>query len=123
MIDSKTQDIYYSEYMEKKISDFLKGVKGIKDVEVFVTVDGGNEYEYAQKGNSSGIPTDYLIIDTNGGEEAAVVRQIYSRLRGVGIICTNGDRAEVKEEITSLLSAAHGISSNKIKVAAYGEQS
>ena len=116
----QNQEIYYSEYMEKKIANFLMEVKGINNVQVFVTVDGGNEYEYAQKGNSSGIPSDYLIIDKDDGEEAAVIRQIYSRLRGVGVICTNGDRAEVKEEITSLLSAALGISSNKIKVSSYG---
>lgn len=133
LLDSKTEnktdskneydndrEIYYSEYMEKKIADFLMEVKGINNVQVFVTVDGGNEYEYAQKGYDNGVPADYLIIDTDGGEEPAVIRQIYSRLRGVGVICTNGDHAEVKEEITTLLSAALGISSNKIKVSSYG---
>ena len=116
-------ELYYSEMLEERIEDFLRSVKGIKDVRVFVTIDGGTEFEYAQKGNNDGFASDYLIVDTKDGEEAAVVRQIYPQIRGIGVSCTNGDNGSVKNEITSLLSAALGISSNKIEVMGYNSQS
>lgn len=112
-------ELYYSQLLEDRIEDFLKSVNGIKDVRVFVTVDGGTEFEYAQKGNTEGFASDYLIIDTKDGEEAAVVRQIYPQIRGIGVSCTNGDNSTVKKNITSLLSAALGISANKIEVMGY----
>ena len=121
--DKNNNELNYSEVLEERIEGFLKSVKGIKDVRVFVTIDGGTEFEYAQKGNSDGFASDYLIVDTKDGEEAAVVRQIYPQIRGIGVSCTNGDNGSVKNEITSLLSAALGISANKIEVTGYNSQS
>lgn len=113
--------ILYSEELELKLENFLKTIEGISSAEVFVTVDGGNETEYAGKGDSGRNPSDYLIINKGGGEEAAVVRQVYPRIRGIAVSCTNGNNAGVKENITSLLSAALGISTNKISVSGYGK--
>lgn len=114
-----SKEVYYSDLIEERLEAFLKTVKGIEDVRVFVTVDGGEEYEYAQIENSGGYASDYLVIKKDNGEEAAVVRQVYPEIRGVGISCTGGDSGAIKEEITSLISAALGISSNKIEVTGY----
>ena len=116
---SVSESILYSESLEKKIEDFLRTVNGINSAEVFVTIDSGNELQYAAKGSSEGNPSDYLIINTDNGEEAAVVRQIYPQVRGIAVSCTNGNNATVKEEVISLLSAALGISTNKISVTGY----
>lgn len=120
---SDSDEMYYSRMMEQRLEDFLKKVNGIKEVQVLVTVDGGNEYEYAEKGDSDGYPTDYLIIENSDGREAAVIRQIYPKIRGIGVSCTNGDKASVKNEVIKLLSAALGISANKIEVTAYNSLS
>lgn len=121
--ENKNDEIYYTEYIEEKLEMFLKSIDGVSDASVFVTVDGGRESEFAKMGNSNGYATDYLVIDTDNGKEAAIVRQIYPKIRGVAVSCTNGDNAEVKEKITSLLGAALGINTNKIMVTEYKTQS
>ena len=105
----------YSDALEIKLEEFLKRTEGIYDVDVFVTVDGGSENEYVKKGNSYG--EDYLVIKNSEGEEAAIVREIYPKVRGVAVICTGGEDPSVQEKVTQLLSAALGISTNKIEVA------
>ncbi|MBE6708701.1 MAG: hypothetical protein E7578_05620 [Ruminococcaceae bacterium] len=110
------EGIYYSEILEDKVEDFLMTVEGIDEVRVFITVDGSKEYEYAKKGGAESYAVDFLIINNKNGEEAAVVREIYPQIRGIAVSCTNGDRATVKEKITTLLSAGLGISVNKINV-------
>ncbi len=118
--DKKGNDeITYSEIIENKLESFLKTVDGIESVKAFVTVDGGKELEYAGIGKSDGYTSDYLTINNGNGEEAAVIREIYPGIRGVAITCTGGGNANIKNEITSLISAALGISTNKIMVTGY----
>lgn len=119
-VKSEGAEIYYSDSLQKKLEIFLETVNGIDDVSVFVTLDGGSEYEYAKKGGGEGYAADYLIISGENGEEAAVVREIYPKIRGIAVTCTGGEGAVIKERVTSLLSAALGISANKIEVAGIG---
>lgn len=105
----------YSEVLEAKLEEFLKKTEGIYNADVFVTVDGGSENEYVKKGN--GYVEDYLVIKNNGSEEAAIAREVYPKVRGVAVICTDGEDPAVQEKVTLLLSAALGISTNKIEVA------
>ncbi len=115
----KNSEIHYSELIEKKLETFLKTVDGIESVKVFVTVDGGTELEYAGIGKGNEYASSYLVIDKGNEEEAAVVREIYPSIRGVAISCTGGNDGTVKKEITALIGAALGISTNKIMVTGY----
>lgn len=108
--------IYYSEILEQKVESFLMTVDGIKDADVFITVDGSKEYEYAKKGGDENYTVDFLIINNGNGEEAAIIKEIYPQIRGIAVSCTNGNKASVKEKVTTLLSSALGIPVNKIKV-------
>lgn len=116
---NEQNEIHYTEMMEQKIEEFLSTVTGIDTVKVFVTIDGTNEYEYAQKSSNSGYTLDYLIIDGAGGNEAAIVREVYPKIRGVAVSCTGGNDATTQKQIISLLSAGLGIPTNKIRVAGY----
>lgn len=109
-------EVDYAQTTEGKIKEFLETVHGIEQVNVFVTVDGGFENEYAKKGDSGYYASDYLLTNSDGDTEAAIVRTIYPRIRGVAISCTGGDNAEIKEKVTTLISAGLGIGTNKIEV-------
>lgn len=115
--DEPGEEKYYSEILEEKLTAFLESVNGIDSVEVLVTVDGGSEYKYAGKGGGEGYASDYLVINNGENEEPVVVQEIYPKIRGVAVVCTGGNSSAVKEQVTSLLSTALGISSNKIEVA------
>ncbi len=109
-------DTQYAEMVEEKISEFLKTVDGIEVANVFVTVDGGYENEYARKGGGGSNISDYLVTNSGNGTKAAIVRTVYPRIRGVAISCTGGENPRVKEQIVSLISAGLGIGANKIDV-------
>ncbi len=105
----------YTELLEKKIRSLLSELDGVSDVNVLLTLDGGNERIYAE--NSSAGSVDYLIINGSDGEEAVLVREIYSSVRGIAVVCKGGSTAETRRIITELLAAAFDLPYTKISVA------
>ncbi len=103
----------YTNALETKIENFLKNVHGIKEAEVILTLDTSEEMVYAQ--NGSGL--DYIL--TSDGSPVTVT-EIYPTIRGIAIACTNGDNIEIKAQITELICAYLGISSNRIKIVPIG---
>ena len=114
---------YYTQNLEERIKKLCLSVEGISKADVLLTLESGSEYVYASNTEEEVNPdsslshsSDYLIVDSGDGTEPVMVNEIYPKIRGVAIVCTGGDNAEVKEKVTALLSAALGISSNRIKV-------
>lgn len=116
--DSLEKIGFYTEALEKRIEDLCRCSAGISDVSVLLTLESGSEYVYAANTEQSeGTGTrEYLILTGEKGGEPVRVTEICPKVRGVAVVCTNGDRADVKEKITTLLSAALGIPSNRIRV-------
>ncbi|MBR3416509.1 MAG: hypothetical protein IKH09_07440 [Clostridia bacterium] len=109
---------FYTETLEERIEDLCRCSAGISDVSVLLTLDSGSEYVYAantEESEGSGT-REYLIVSGENGGEPVRVTEICPKVRGVAVVCTNGDRADVKEKITTLLSAALGIPTNRIRV-------
>lgn len=120
--ESKAEDFseieYYSERIEKKLEALVSKSAGVGDVAVVVTLESAGESVFAkdettESGRTSG---DYVIISTGDGEAPVLISKIYPRVRGVAVVCNGGDDAEVKSRVTLLISAALGISTNKIAV-------
>lgn len=101
---------FYTEYLEDRIRRLCTSVSGVDEAEVFLTIDCSSEYIYTEGG-------DYLILSGDSGEEAVMLCEIYPRVRGIAVVCTDGDSPSVKSTLTSLLSAALDLPSNKIMVA------
>ena len=102
----------YTEMLEEKIADFLLSIDGINEVKVVVTLDTSSEQVYAQNQTTY----DFLTIDSDQGESPVNVTEIYPTVRGVAIACTNGNDDRVKMQLTKLISAYLGISSNRIEI-------
>ncbi len=113
---------FYTEAMEKKIEALCTSIGGITEAEVLLTLDCSTEYVYAQNIRQSGAGetmnynAEYLIVNRNDENSTALVMEIYPKIRGIAIVCTDGDNVTVKQKIIDLLSAALGISSHRIKV-------
>ncbi len=120
--DSYYKVSYYTENLEKRIKELCDSCDGAGDVHVLLTLDSGSEYVYAsdveqkKDGESGSVAREYLLVSTSDGDEPVKVTEIYPRIRGVAVVCSGGDKADVREKITSLLSAALGIPSNRIRV-------
>lgn len=105
----------YTEYLEEKISLLISELEGVSDVSVLLTLDGGSELVYAE--NSSAGSVDYLIINSSDGEEPVLIREIYSSVRGIAVVCKGGGDASVQRTVTELLSSAFDLPHTKISVA------
>lgn len=106
----------YTKKLEEKTEDFLRSVKGIKDVKVVIFLDGSSEKVYAQNKSTF----DYLTVNSGGGENAVYLGETYPVIRGVAVSCTNGDDASVQVEITELICRYLGISSSRVKIVSFG---
>ncbi len=109
---------YYSTILEDKIRGLILHVEGIEEAAVLLTLDGSSELVYAQNTSVSGEGRtgDYLVVQEDGGEKTVLVSEIYPHIRGVSIVCTNGDDVHIQKKVTELLSASLGISSGRITV-------
>ncbi|MBR3423181.1 MAG: hypothetical protein IKG80_01675, partial [Clostridia bacterium] len=94
---------FYTETLEKRIEELCGSSVGIKDVAVLLTLDSGSEYVYAANTSEDGDggTREYLIVTGESGGEPVRVTEIFPKVRGVAVVCTNGDRAEIKEKITT----------------------
>ncbi len=105
----------YTEYLEEKIADLISEIDGISDVSVLLTLEGGNELVYAE--NKSPGTVDYLIIEGSDGESPVLLREIYSSVRGIAVVCRGGDDDSIKRTVTELLASAFDLPKAKISVA------
>lgn len=111
---------YYTEVLEQRITELCNNIHGVQDATVLLTLECSSEYVYAQNSTENGQGSgawDYVIIQQGNGEEAIMVSEIYPKIRGVAVVCSGGDTAEIQSTITELLSASLGISSHRIRVA------
>lgn len=105
----------YTEYLEGKIEDLISELDGVSDVSVLLTLDGGSELIYAE--NSASGTVDYLIINGSDGEEPVLIREIYSSVRGIAVVCKGGGSPEIQRTVTELLASAFDLPHTKISVA------
>lgn len=103
---------YYTAYLEERIAALCESVDGISDATVLLTLDSSTEYVYGTDGG-----TDFLILTGSDGEHAVKLCEIYPKIRGVAVVCTNGDIPRIRETVVGLLSASLGIPSSEIEVA------
>ena len=106
----------YTKKLEEKTENFLRSVKGIKDVKVVISLDSSTEKVYAQNKSTS----DYLTVNSSGTSSALYLGETYPVIRGVAVSCTNGDDASVQVEITELICRYLGISSSRVKIVSFG---
>lgn len=112
-----TAEAYRAE-LEARVTTLCSHVAGAGSVEVAVTLDGGFEYVYAadRKIAAGGESTSYVTVGSGGNESLILVTLRPPAIAGIGVVCSGGNDPTVRREITSLLSAAFGVGSNKIYV-------
>ena len=105
----------YTTSVERRLTELLLKVDGIEEVNVMITFENIGEQVLAE--NKSNSSSEYVIISGGDIDEGIKLTEIFPTVRGASIVCTNGNDAVVKEKITSLVSSALGIPTNRITVA------
>lgn len=119
-----------SEYcveMERQLVKLLQNIDGVGKVSVMITVEGTEEYIYAEQKKENGTTTkesqnfqsenSYILIDKNSSKEALVEKIVNPKISGIVVVCEGGDNVRVKEGIYMAASVAFDVPSNRIYVA------
>jgi len=112
----------YCEETEKRLTDFLKNIEGVGEVQVYLTVSGEEEYVYATEGKTSVSENKteeehkYVIIGTNGSKSALIETVNSPKIVGAVVACSGCSSPVVQEEIYRTVSTALGIPTSQIYV-------
>ena len=114
---ARTAEEYRAE-LEERMEAICSRVAGVGEVEVVVTLEGGFTYVYAtdKKTASGGETLTYVTVGSGDQESLVYLSEKAPAIVGIGVVCTGGMDPTVRREVTSLLSAAFGVGSNKIYV-------
>ena len=105
----------YQSYLENRVRQLCESVNGVSGVTVAVSLSGGFEEVYATEsvdGNE-----EYVIVGSGSNASALHLSRLSPEIAGIGVVCHGGGNADVRQEITALISAAFHIPSNRIYVA------
>lgn len=111
----KSEELILSEYskeVEEKIKELCSNVRGVSDVSVAVSFESGFEYVYAREDDG-----DLAMIGSGSAKSAVKIKEKMPVIGGIGIVCKGGGDPTVQKKLLDLISAAFGISSNKIYIA------
>ncbi len=109
----------YEKVLENRLSELLSAVNDAGKVKVMLTLDCGDENVYATeiKSGSSTEERKYVLIEENGEDSGLLLKTDLPQVRGVAVVCEGADSSEVRQEITGLLTAVLGVSTNRVNIA------
>lgn len=108
----------YEQKLEARVRTLCEQVGGVSDVSVMITLESMSEQLYAQNLESSEsesvkeLRQEYIEV----GDSLVPTKAMPPSVRGVAIVCSGGDDANVQLKLTKLISALFGISSGAISV-------
>ena len=112
----------YCAYLEAQAVKLCENVKGVSNVTVTITLDGGFEQIYATDKSVSGNTQsfEHVKLGSGSGAQLCAVSVSAPRVAGIGVTCRGGGSDRVRAELTELLCAAFGVGANKIYIAEAG---
>ena len=106
----------YTASLEEKIEKMLGEIHGVGDVHVLLTLDGSSAFVYATD-ESNGANKQHVLLEKGEESEPLLIQEVLSDIRGVSVVCKNGEDPEVKRKIIGVLCTGLGIPSNRVFVA------
>ena len=110
----------YCRETEERLENILSAIDGVGEVRVMVTVSSTEEYIYAEaeKISSDKAEREIAAVKADKGEEALVKKVNVPQITGVVAVCSGGNSDRVREDVYRAVTAALGISSSRVYVAA-----
>lgn len=104
----------YQAYLEKRVMALCESVRGVDNVTVAVTLNGGFEEIYATEwieGNE-----EYVIVGSGSNASALYLSRTAPEIAGIGIVCSGGGNTDIRQELLSLISASFHVPANRIYI-------
>ena len=111
---SEDELIIYQNHLEERVRALCASVNGVGNVTAIVTLEGGFSSEYAleyKNGNE-----EYVIVGSGSSQTGLFLSRTAPKIAGIGVVCQGGTNPGVQKELTSLLSAAFNLPSNRIYI-------
>ena len=107
--------ILYQTHLEGRVKELCHSVSGVGNVSaVIVTLEGGFGAEYAV--DLSGSSEKYVLIGSGNGESGLLLSRTAPEIAGIGVVCSGGGNASVRQELILLLSSALDVPCNHIYI-------
>lgn len=131
---SSTDTAAYAEQLEQRLEHIIGQIQGVGECDVLVTLSGGSEYIYAtEEKNTTKRSEDsaasnrsvdeqdtgeqqYIILQTDNGEQALLITEIAPRIGGVVVACAGGGNERVASQVVKAVTVALDIPSTKVCV-------
>lgn len=126
----------YCAMLEQKLGAIVADITASNNVRVFVTLESGAEYVYANelkqgtdtvedtKGGDSrkvqqkdSTEQNYILVEGEDGRKTALlVTELAPKVQGVTVVCDKGNQPAVAEQITNAITTALHITSRRVCV-------
>jgi stage III sporulation protein AG len=125
-----TAESYRAE-LEKGVEEIVRAVSGDKKPTVVITLESGIRYTYADslKADSENSQTkesekksesesrSYITVkNSDGSETPLIITENMPKVRGVAIVCDNGNVASVNEKIKNAVTSALDITEKRVYI-------
>lgn len=123
----------YVQQLEKKVKELLRGIDGVGNPDVMLTLESGSEYVYQSETKRSTDRTDtsgettqerlddehtIVMVEGDNGKKQALIRtELTPKIQGIVVVCDGADQVSVQTQIIDVLTTAFGISSARVSVA------
>ncbi len=104
----------YQEHLEQRIAALCSSVKGVSNVTVMVTLEGGFGSVYATEETENG--EEYVILGSGASASALLLSSEMPKIAGVGVVCTGGGNADVCRALIELIGATFHLPGNRIYI-------
>ena len=113
---SPTEDemILYQNYLEGRIEELCRSVKGVSNVTAVVTLSGSFSTVYATEWKDGN--EEYVILGSGSSAEALPLSRAAPTIDGIGIVCTGGGNPTLASQLSALLAASFHVPTNRIYV-------
>ncbi len=118
-----TESSDFSTATEQKLEKILSRIDGVGKVNVLVSVEGTEEYVFAQEmkesnseGNSSQSENKFVLVQKDGDKEALVKKTVNPQIKGVVVVCDGGADSTIQEKVYRAVAVALDLTSDRIYV-------
>lgn len=113
----------YQKQLEKRLTELVSSISGAGRAEVMITLEGTEEYIFAEEGKSSRSSGDGKSSDstehsifTDGSKEALLKKIEHPVVKGAAVVCEGGDNPKVCEAVYKSVSTVLGIPTSRVYV-------
>jgi len=112
---AKAENVTSNESLQERLKILLSKVKGVGEVEVFVTYSSTEE-KVALKDKDSNGSEQTVMKNSSGNTEPYIYKSIYPQIEGVIIVAQGGDNDGVKAAISDAIAAVLELPIHRVKI-------